>query len=259
MSTPEVIVVRDHDTLAAAVAARLVTVLVDAQASGRHAHLGLTGGRIGTSSLTALGTARARDAVDWTRVHVWWSDERFLPSGDPERNETGAREVLLDLVAIPPEHVHPMPAPGGAWGDDVDLAAAAYAEELAEAAGPQDRGGVPAFDVLLLGVGPDGHVASLFPEHPALHDDRAVCGVRGSPKPPPVRITFTMPTINEAREVWLVASGEEKAAAMHLALGGAGPVQIPAAGARGTRRTLALLDEAAASKLPRDLRRLASP
>ncbi len=259
MSTPEVIVVHDHDTLAASVAARLVTALVDAQAGGRVVHLGLTGGRIGTSTLAVLGESQARDAVDWSRVHVWWSDERFVPTGDPERNETGAREALLDRVPIPADHVHAMPAAGGAWGDDVDAAAAAYADDLAAAARPEDHGPVPAFDILLLGVGPDGHVASLFPEHPALHDDRSVCGVRGSPKPPPTRISFTMPTINRAREVWLVASGAEKATAVMLALSGAGAMQVPAAAARGTRRTLALLDLDAAAAMPRTLWRAASP
>jgi 6-phosphogluconolactonase len=254
-----VIVVRDHDTLAASVAARLITSLVDAQDGGGEVHLGLTGGRIGTSTLVELGRSQARDAVDWSRVHVWWSDERFLPLGDDERNDTGAYAALLEHVPVPADHVHPMPAPGGPWGDDVDAAAAAYAEELAAAARPEDRGEVPTFDILLLGVGPDGHVASLFPEHPALHDDRTVCGVRGSPKPPPTRITFTMPTINRAREVWLVASGAEKATAMMMALSGAGAMQVPASAARGTRRTLAMLDRDAASELPRALWRAASP
>jgi 6-phosphogluconolactonase len=153
-----------------------------------------------------------------------------------------------------------MPAVGGDWGDDVERAAAAYADELSAAARPEDRGGVPLFDVLLLGVGPDGHVASLFPEHPALHEvDRTVVGVRGAPKPPPVRISLTMPVIRSAAEVWLLAAGAEKAAAVSLALSGAGEVAIPAAGARGTRATLWLLDRAAAAKVPAGLTRISSP
>jgi 6-phosphogluconolactonase len=259
VSTPEVLVLRDHPTLAAAAAARLVTSLVEVLADGGHAHLALTGGTIGIDTLAALAASTGVDAVDWDRVHVWWSDERFLPSGDPDRNETQAREALLDRIPLRPEHVHAMPPSDGEWGDDVDAAAAGYADELAAAATSEDHGPVPQFDVLLLGMGPDGHVASLFPENPALHDERPVCGVRGSPKPPPVRISFTFGTITRAREVWLVVSGLDKAPAVEMALAGAGQMQVPAAAVRGTRRTLALLDQDAASRLPRDLWRAASP
>jgi 6-phosphogluconolactonase len=115
------------------------------------------------------------------------------------------------------------------------------------------------FDVLLLGVGPDAHVASLFPEEPALYEERSVVAVRGAPKPPPTRISLTLPTIRAAAEVWLVVSGEDKAGAVRLALSGAGEVQVPAAGARGRQRTMWLLDRAAASQLPPGLERIASP
>jgi 6-phosphogluconolactonase len=247
--------------LAAAAAARLVTRVVDAQAARGRAHVVLTGGGVGTQTLRALASASARDAIDWSAIDVWWGDERFLEPGDPDRNETQAREALLDHVPIPAERVHAMPAVGADWKDDVDAAAAHYAEDLARTASPpEDRGGVPEFDVLLLGVGPDGHVASLFPEHPALYEtDRTVVGVRGSPKPPPVRISLTMPVIRRAAEVWLLAAGAEKAAAVSLALSGAGEVALPAAGAQGTRSTLWLLDRAAAAKVPPGLTRISSP
>src|SRR5438477_610971 len=125
----------------------------------------------------------------------------------------------------------------------------------AEAARPEDHGSVPTFDVLLLGVGPDGHVASLFPESPALYDDRTVIPVRGAPKPPPARLTLSTAAINAAREVWLIAAGEEKAAAARMALSGAGPTAVPAAGVHGRARTLWLLDRAAASRVPAALSR----
>jgi 6-phosphogluconolactonase len=127
------------------------------------------------------------------------------------------------------------------------------------AARPEDHSSAPAFDILLLGVGPDGHVASLFPETPALHDERAVVPVRGAPKPPPARLSMSLSTINSAREVWLVAAGEEKAGAVRLALSGAGPSAIPAAGVKGRAATRWLLDRAAASGLPASLSRIASP
>jgi 6-phosphogluconolactonase len=259
VSAPEVLVHRDAPLLAKAVAARLVTGLVDAAAARGAASIVLTGGGIGTAVLAELSAAPAADAVDWRHLNVWWGDERFLPAGDPERNETGAREALLAKVDVDPDRIHPMPGPDGPDGDDPEAAAARYAARLSAAARPEDHGQVPSFDVVLLGIGPEGHVASLFPGMPALYDDRPVVAVRGSPKPPPIRLSLTLPAICAAREVWVIAAGEEKAGAVQLALSGAGPVQVPAAAARGRQRTLFLLDRSAASRLPADLGRPASP
>ncbi|MFF0970592.1 6-phosphogluconolactonase [Streptomyces sp. NPDC003703] len=254
MSTPQLVVHRDKELMAQAAAARLITKIVDAQASMGSASVVLTGGRNGNGVLAALAAAPARDAVDWTRLDLWWGDERFLPEGDPERNITQARQALLDSVPLDPKRVHIMPASDGPYGTDVEAAADAYAEELARAAGPENHGAVPTFDVLMLGVGPDTHVASLFPEHPGVREtERTVVGVHGSPKPPPTRISLTLPAIRSAREVWLLAAGEDKANAVAMALSGAGEVQAPAAGAHGRARTLWLLDTAAAAQLPRSL------
>jgi len=258
MSTPAVVVHRDAGLLVNAVAARLVTRLVDVQAARGHAHVVLTGGGTGIGCLAALRDCPARDAVDWSALDVWWGDERFLPTGDPDRNATQAREALLDHVPIPAERIHEMPASDRAA--DVDAAAAEYAELLRRHAVPEDHAAAPSFDVLLLGMGPDGHIASLFPEHPALHEqDASVIGVRGSPKPPPERVSLTFPTIQAAQEVWLVVAGADKAPAAAMALSGAGELAVPAAGGRGRRRTLWLLDRAAASKIPGSIARAASP
>jgi 6-phosphogluconolactonase len=258
MTAPGVLIHRDAELLAKAVAARLVTRLVDVSAGSGHASLVLTGGGIGTRVLTELAAAPARDAVDWRHVDIWWGDERFLPQGHPDRNETGARAALLDHVDVTPGRVRPMPGPDGRDGDNPEAAAARYARWLRDAATPEDHGQSPSFDVLLLGIGPEGHVASLFPGQPALYEERTVVAVRGSPKPPPIRLTLTLPAIRTAREVWIIASGEDKSGAIRLALSGAGPVQVPAAGARGRQQTLFLLDRAAAVRLPPELGRLAS-
>jgi 6-phosphogluconolactonase len=257
MSPPTVLVHRTADVLASAVAARLLTQLVDLQSTGRVPSLVLTGGGIADRIHHAVAASAARDAVDWRRVRFWWGDERFLPSGDPDRNETQVRAALLDGLDLDSTLVHPMPADDGSA--DVDAAAELYAELLRRATSPEDHGAVPAFDIVMLGIGPEGHVASLFPERPALYDTRPVVGVHGSPKPPPTRISLTLPSINRGREVWFLAAGESKARAVRLALGNAGPMQVPAAGAHGTARTLWLLDAAAASQLPPGLSRIDSP
>ncbi len=257
-ATPELIVHRDGPLLAQAVAARLVTKLVDVLAAKDEAHLVLTGGTVGIASLSAVGELPARVAVDWRRVHLWWGDERFLPIGDPERNDTQAYTALLDKLDLDPARVHPMPAPDGPDGDDAEAAAERYAAELSQHAA--DDSDVPAFDVELFGMGPDGHVASLFPEHPGVYEEEpAVIAVHNAPKPPPNRLSFTFRTLQNAREVWIVAAGGEKAAAAHMALSGGGRVQVPAAGALGRARTLWLIDRACAAELPPGLNRPASP
>ena len=247
---PVVVVHRDAQLLAEAGAARLVTRLVDVQSSRGGASVVLTGGTMGSAILAAVASSPARDAIDWSRLDVWWGDERFLPSGDPDRNETQNRAALLDAVPLDPARVHAMPGPDGPDGDDVDAAAASYADALAQAA----TGGepTPIFDILMLGMGPDAHVASLFPESPALYErERSVVAVRNSPKPPPTRITLTMPVLRRAEDVWFLVAGADKAQAVGLALSGAGEVQAPAAGPRGRRATLWLVDRAAARSVPR--------
>jgi 6-phosphogluconolactonase len=248
VSTPEVLVHASGDLLAAAAAARTVTRLADAIAAEGRAHLVMTGGGIGTKVLAAIAAAPARDAVDWRLVDFWWGDERFEVTGDPDRNETGARAALLDALGVDPARVHAVPGPDGPDGDDPDAVAARYAAELAGAAG--DGAAVPAFDVLMLGIGPEGHVASIFPGSPAAYATGSVVAVRDSPKPPPTRISLTFSAIQAAREVWILASGAEKAEAVAEAASGVSQDRLPAAGARGRDRTLFLIDEEAASKLP---------
>lgn len=246
----QIIIEVDGPSLAALVAARLVVAISDALAQRGSCHLALTGGGIGTASLAAVRDEPAAKGLDWSKVHFWWSDERFEPSGSDLRNETGARTALLDHLPIDAGQVHPMPPSDGPWGDDVDAAAAGYADELAQAAGNGES--IPAFDVAMLGVGPDGHVASIFPEQPALLTaPGVVIPIRNSPKPPPTRISLTLPAISAARQVWLIASGAEKATAIAEALyPQADPSAVSAGRVHGTDATLALLDSPAASDLP---------
>jgi 6-phosphogluconolactonase len=239
-----VVVVPDADILAATVASRLVAKIVDAQAERGTAGVVLTGGRIAGKVLHTLKDLPAAAAINWSHVDLFWGDERFLPAGDPDRNEVQAHAALLDGLPLDPARVHPMPASDGPDGDDAEAAAARYATELR--LGGADH---PPFDVLMLGVGEDGHVASLFPEHPVLNEvGTTTAAVHGSPKPPPTRITLTLPAIQSADEVWLIAAGPDKADAVGGALGG--DKVLPAAQAFGLTKTYWLLDEAAAAKIP---------
>ncbi|GAA2811210.1 6-phosphogluconolactonase [Crossiella cryophila] len=249
MSQPRVVVHASPDLLAAAVAARLVTALVDAQATTGTASLVLTGGRTGNAVLEHVRDLPARDAVDWSRVDLYWGDERFLPAGHPDRNETQARTALLDHIPLDPARVHAMEPSDGRFGDNPDAAAEAYAEILARNA--VAYGSVPVFDVCLLGVGEEGHTASIFPDSPAVHEaSRTVVAVRDCPKPPPTRVSLTLPAIRTAREVWLMTTGESKAGPVAQALVEGDEVAIPAAGARGAEGTRWLLDTTAAAQVP---------
>ncbi|WP_066897204.1 6-phosphogluconolactonase [Mycolicibacterium houstonense] len=234
----------DTDALVTAAGDRLVAAINSAIATRGQATIVLTGGGTGIGLLKRVGERSGE--IDWAKVHVYWGDERFVPQGDDERNDKQAREALLDHVGISDVNVHAMAASDGEFGDDLDAAAAGYAQVLAanfDAPGPE-------FDVHLLGMGGEGHINSLFPDTPAVREtSRLVMGVPDSPKPPPRRITLTLPAVRNSREVWLVVSGEAKADAVAAAIGGADPVDIPAAGAIGRERTVWLLDEAAASKL----------
>jgi len=241
MSTPEIVLHASPTLLAAAVAARLVTRIVDIQSTGKIPSIVLTGGTTGIDVLRYINSSPARDAIDWRRVELFWGDERFVPADSDDRNEKQAREALLDQVPLNPDLVHAMASSDGEFGDDVDAGASAYADLVARRDG---------FDITLLGIGPDGHVASIFPEHPGVYDDRLAIAVRNSPKPPPTRISLTLSTIRTSDEVWIITAGEAKASAIAMALGGAGEIAIPAAGAIGKARTLWLLDKAAAVRLP---------
>ncbi|MFG1933640.1 6-phosphogluconolactonase [Mycobacterium sp. NPDC048908] len=236
----------DADALVAAAGDRLAQEITSVIQFRGRASIVLTGGGTGIGLLKRL--AERGDQIDWSRVHFYWGDDRFVPEDDDERNDKQAREALLDHIDIPAANVHPMPASGAAFGDDLDAAARDYEQVLAANAEAGEP--APVFDVHLLGMGPEGHINSLFPDTPAVREiDRLVLGVPDSPKPPPRRITLTLPAIARSREVWLVVSGAGKADAVAAAIDGADPVDVPAAGAVGRDQTVWLLDEDAASKL----------
>ncbi|MBB5915889.1 6-phosphogluconolactonase [Nocardia transvalensis] len=244
MSERAVEVFAGTDDLVAAAAARFVAVVTEAQAQRGSASVVITGGGTGIGLLEVV--RKAPGDIDWSRLDVFWGDERFVPAGDPERNELQARQALLDHVPVDPARVHPVAASDGEYPDPVEAAAeysAAVHAHLAEHG---------SFDLHLLGMGGEGHVNSLFPDTDAVREEHElVVAVTNSPKPPPVRVTLTLPAVRRARHVVLVVGGAAKSEAVAAVVSGASPVDIPAAGAEGTESTTLLLDEPAAADLPR--------
>ena len=248
MSERRVFVHASKEEMADAVAARFISKLTWLLTSNDTSHISLTGGTMGSAVLAAVNASHDRDTVDWGRVHFWWSDERWLPRGDPERNETQARAALLDHIS--PASIHAFAASDE--GVELDDAAVAYARELVVNAEPGTR--VPRFDITFLGVGPDGHIATLFPERTGIRLKEAnVIAVRNSPKPPPERLSLTLPVINSSERIWLVLAGADKASALGLTLAGVSPNEVPAAGANGRHRTDFHVDRAATAEVPENL------
>ena len=242
MTPPRIEVHDSSESLATAAAGELLTRLADAQAAGATPQIGLTGGSIAEAVHREVARLSAGSEVDWSQVVVWWGDERFVAPDSPDRNAVAARAEFLSVVGADPAHVHEIPSTADAA--DVAAGAAAYAEELR-------REGSGEFDVLMLGVGPDGHIASLFPGYPQLDvDDQIAVPVTDSPKPPPERISLTFPALNRSRSVWFLVSGEEKSEAVARALAeGTDPHDTPAAGVAGLEETIWFLDRDSASHL----------
>lgn len=224
-----VVPVADKDELARHAALKARDIIVAAQATGDgFARVVVTGGGAGIGTLREL---RTLDGVDWSRIHVFFGDERNVPPSHPDSNEGQAREALLDHVDIPPAHIH-----GWRLGELLlDAAVAAYAETLAAHA-PHG------FDLHLLGMGGEGHINSLFPHTPAIREqEHLTLAVTDSPKPPAERATLTLPAIARADHVWLLVGGPEKAEAAAQVIAGAPAEAWPAAGARGRTETLLFL------------------
>lgn len=233
--SPEVIV-DSRDALASLFVGRFEASVRDAVAAHGRFACALPGGSVAEAFFPKLVDA----AVDWTRVDIFWGDERAVPPTDPESNYGLARRLWLDHVPIDPARVHAIHGEN----PDLEAAAAAYARELAAALGSRP------LDLVLLGMGPEGHVCSLFPGHALLEErTRLAVAIHDSPKPPPRRITLTMPVLTQARLVVVTAEGERKAEAMRAAIDDpASPLPI-ARVLREAPRVVALLDPPAARLL----------
>ncbi|MBD2760280.1 6-phosphogluconolactonase [Yimella sp. cx-573] len=239
--------------LAQAIAATLDDRVDDALRSRLEAHVALTGGSMGQEFMKAWA-ARNNDDRDWSQVHIWWGDERFVAAGDAERNDQQADDAGLKKLGVPQGNIHRVPSSDDNDGD-VAAGAQAYADELARWSDSTTDGlaqklPMPTFDVLMLGMGPDGHVASLFPQHQdQLAEDTTVIAVNDSPKPPPTRISLTFPALAECREAWLMVAGADKAEAVARAFGKPDSWECPASVIDGQIGTTWWLDDDAAGQL----------
>jgi 6-phosphogluconolactonase len=243
---PDVRICADGDRLGRNVARAIVERLNAPLATADRRSLCLAGGQTPRILYRVLAT-EYRDTIPWPRLHLFWGDERYVPPDDANSNYRLVRESLLDHVPIPKENVHPMPTDLR----DPNDAAAAYEETLRERFPPP----CPRFDLVLLGMGTDGHTASLFPGSPALAErTRWVATARASVEPR-VRLTLTLPVLNRASLIFFLVTGAEKADALRRVL--AGPPEAspyPAAAVRPEDgRIVWWVDEQAARSLPRTL------
>ena len=208
----------------------------------------LTGGGLGIEVLEAIAAHPGTSELDWSGVTVFWGDERFVPLADSERNDGQAHRALLDQLGLEPQQLVRFPASDEVANLDEGQ------QRAREAILARGGGQWPRFDLAFAGMGPDGHVLSVFPGFDQARSEVPdVLGVDHSPKPPPQRLTMTIPLLNRSQRVWMVVSGADKAAALGLALAGASVAEVPAAGVRGVHSTKIFTDAELAGLLPEDL------
>ncbi len=230
----------DGDSVARAASSALLAKLQSLTLSQDVVHIALTGGTVGIATLARFAELPEAKAFDYSKVHFWWGDERFVPAASADRNAKQAHDAMFRHLTVPGSNIHAFPAAGA--GEDLDEAAKSFATLLASFA-PADSA-YPKFDVVLLGMGPDGHIASLFPGRPAPAAGITVFAEHDSPKPPPARLTFSYEVLNGADEIWFTVAGADKSEAVNVAFSEA-PERLPVGRVRGTQKTVWFVDETA--------------
>jgi 6-phosphogluconolactonase len=234
----------DTNSLSHEAAQSIVRLANEAIVTRGRFSIALSGGSTPKVLYGLLATEPYLGQVNWSSVEIFWSDERCVPPDDAESNYAMANEVLLSKLPIQSRQVHRMPAEKA----DRDAASQEYTSEMQRVFGTN---GIPAFDLIQLGMGPEGHTASLFPHQQSLHEQQRLVMPVSVPKPPPLRLTFTPPLLNAARHVLFVVTGSEKAEAVQAVLEGPyQPEEYPAQFVRPTTGEVTwMLDTAAAGKL----------
>ena len=219
----------DAEGTATGAATALAKRIAELSATQDRVDIVLTGGTVGILTLAKLSEI----SVDYSKVHLWWGDERFVAKDSADRNELQARNALINHIQIAEDNVHPFPASDE--GLSLDEAANHFRHVVR---------GVD-FDILLLGMGPDGHVASLFPGKSA--SGELVVAEHDSPKPPPQRLSLSYDAINSAKEVWFTVAGADKQDAVSVVFGD-DPKSLPAGRVNGTEKTIWFVDSTAGVK-----------
>jgi len=234
----------DIETLSHEAARYVVRIATEAIATNRRFTIALSGGSTPKKLYGLLAEEPYRSQINWAMVDIFWSDERCVPPESPDSNYLMAQQVLLSKIPIPANQIHRMPADQA----DADAASYAYTLEMQQTFGTD---GVPSFDLLQLGMGPEGHTASLFPHQPSLHEQQRLVMPVTVPKPPPPRLTFTPRLLNAATHVLFLATGAEKQDAVKAVLeGDFQPDEYPAQIVQPTKgEVMWMLDTAAAEKL----------
>jgi len=238
----------DLDSLSQSAARRISALAAEACAARGAFHIALSGGSTPRRLYETLAATEFRDSIDWSRVHIYFGDERCVPPEHPDSNYGMAAAALLRHVPIPPQQVHRIAATMSTVRQDAWRYTHLIAAQL-----PRDAQGVPSFDLVLLGMGPDGHTASLFPRSCILHAHQLVAAVYVD-KIHSWRISITYPLLNHARRLLFLVAGADKADMLrriHVEPPGNNPVPIQRIAAQGAVEWL--LDSAAAAQLPKEL------
>ena len=224
---------KDGNSVANQVANDLLEFLKEKLASQTRVDLAVTGGTVGIATLTACADLPF-SKLDLARLHIWWGDERFVESDSDDRNAKQAQGAWISRLNIPSQNIHEFPAKSANL--NLDEAASLFEGQFASA-------GI-SFDLMLMGMGPDGHVASLFPGQESLSGRENVIAVHNSPKPPPQRLSFTYETINKAKQIWFTVAGADKADAVSVVFGDT-PESLPAGRISGKEKTVWYIDQTA--------------
>ncbi|MEY4618061.1 MAG: hypothetical protein RL101_247 [Actinomycetota bacterium] len=226
---------KDADSLARGAAEEFVTRLSQLLAELPEVHIQLTGGTIGIATLAAIADREDAHLLEWSRVHVWWGDERFVESESSDRNAVQAKKAMLSK--LPATNLHEFPASDE--GMNLDEAANFFAAELATLK--------PKFSLAFVGMGPDGHICSLFPGKATIAQGALVIAEHDSPKPPPQRLSFSYEAMNSVDEIWFVVAGADKQDAVSVAFGDE-PESLPVGRVHGKAKTIWFVDQAAGNK-----------
>ncbi|MFM5904637.1 MAG: 6-phosphogluconolactonase [Micrococcales bacterium] len=240
-------ILQDNHQVAEVAAIDFVAYLTECLDSKPLVHVSITGGSVGILTLAKIAELPGVAELDWSRVHIWWGDERFVPLDSTDRNSLQAHNALL--VKLPNANLHQFPAYNihdGEIDEQLDQAAVCFEAEVSSWSNAEN--GNLIFDLTLLGMGPDGHVASLFPGHAEPHTGVVVVAEHASPKPPPHRLSFSYEAINRSVEIWFLVAGADKAQAVEVAFSG-NPQLLPVGRVSGLQKTRWYLDQAAAQLL----------